>query len=138
MRRDVSIIILYDEKGRFSVQERGDHSKFGEKYAFFGGGIEQGETPEEALHREIKEELEIDLKEHSFLGSFYNECVPNHWSKRYLYAAQYKEFKHKMHIHEGKGLRMVTLEEFMKLDLFPKDKEAEPLIKKFLEKNLLN
>ena len=34
-----------------------------------GGGIEEGETPEEAVRRELKEELDIELTEIRALGS---------------------------------------------------------------------
>ena len=36
-------------------------------YAFAGGGVEEGETPEEAVIRELKEELCIDAKIDKFL-----------------------------------------------------------------------
>jgi 8-oxo-dGTP diphosphatase len=35
-----------------------------------GGHVEEGETPEEALIREVKEELDIDLKEYTFYKKF--------------------------------------------------------------------
>jgi ADP-ribose pyrophosphatase YjhB (NUDIX family) len=34
-----------------------------------GGGLEEGETPEQALHREVMEELGIALKSARFLGA---------------------------------------------------------------------
>ena len=62
MKRRVSIVLFYDNKGNILLQDRRERSKIGEEYGFFGGQIEEGETPEEALKREIKEELGIDLE----------------------------------------------------------------------------
>lgn len=46
------------------VQRRSrDAKRNPDLFGLFGGGIETGETPEQGLHREIKEELNIDLSE---------------------------------------------------------------------------
>ena len=60
--RRVSIMIFYD-KDKVLIQDRRKISKYGEEYGFCGGGIEKGETPEQALKREIKEELSITLSD---------------------------------------------------------------------------
>lgn len=54
--RKVAITVFMTD-GVVAVQERGGHSKVGEKYGFFGGEIEKGETPEVAIRRELREEL---------------------------------------------------------------------------------
>ncbi|HIH17265.1 MAG: 7,8-dihydro-8-oxoguanine triphosphatase [archaeon GW2011_AR6] len=62
MRRDVAVIILYDNKKRILLQHRGKNSpRLPGYWAFFGGGIEKGETPEQAVRRECKEELNYIL-----------------------------------------------------------------------------
>ncbi|HTY39582.1 MAG TPA: NUDIX domain-containing protein, partial [Candidatus Paceibacterota bacterium] len=38
-----------------------------EYYVIPGGGIEEGETPEEAAIREVKEEVSLDVKLHKYL-----------------------------------------------------------------------
>lgn len=43
-----------------------------EYYAFPGGGIEEGETPEETVAREIKEELTLDVKKAERFHEFEN------------------------------------------------------------------
>jgi len=48
------------------LQNRESYSKYGEEYGFFGGGIEEGENEEQALRREIKEELGINIKNYKF------------------------------------------------------------------------
>ena len=62
MIRNVSIIILYDEKKRMLLQHRDENAERLPGYwAFFGGGMNEGETPEQAVIRETKEELDYDL-----------------------------------------------------------------------------
>jgi 8-oxo-dGTP diphosphatase len=46
---------------------------FPEHWDLIGGHVEEGETPEEALVREVKEELNIDLKEFTFYRRY--ECL---------------------------------------------------------------
>jgi 8-oxo-dGTP diphosphatase len=60
--RLVSIIALYNTDGEVLLQHRTDDAPTLPNYwAFFGGGIEQSETPEEAVIRECKEELGYQL-----------------------------------------------------------------------------
>lgn len=58
----VSLILPYDNKMNILFQDRRKISKRGEEYGFFGGHLEAGETAEQALEREIKEELNLDGK----------------------------------------------------------------------------
>ena len=54
--------LLFD-KGRVFAAKRGDspYSYVAHKYEFPGGKIEEGETPENALKRELKEELDLEV-----------------------------------------------------------------------------
>jgi mutator protein MutT len=56
MHKDVALIFFYKDD-KILVQDRRNMSKFGEEWGFFGGRIEAGETPEQSVVRETKEEL---------------------------------------------------------------------------------
>src|SRR3990172_3386774 len=68
--RKIAIVIFYDKEFNFLVQLRKGHSKVGEKYGFFGGGIEDGETAEKAVRRELREELQYSPKELKYRGVY--------------------------------------------------------------------
>lgn len=54
-------LLIKDNK--ILLQNRSNISKYWEEWSFFGGGIEQWETPKIALFRELKEELNLDIPE---------------------------------------------------------------------------
>ena len=55
----VSAIALVDSNGLVLLSQRPKEKEMGGFWEFPGGKVEKGETPEEALIREIKEELGI-------------------------------------------------------------------------------
>ena len=57
---EVVAAIIVQEKKVFATQ-RG-YGEFKDGWEFPGGKIEPGESPEEALVREIREELDVDIK----------------------------------------------------------------------------
>ncbi|MBA2652239.1 MAG: 8-oxo-dGTP diphosphatase MutT [Tatlockia sp.] len=65
----VAVALILDEKQRVLITQRPAHASHGGFWEFPGGKLEAGELPSEALIREIKEEVGLDILDHSFLGS---------------------------------------------------------------------
>lgn len=74
MKRDVSILIPYKKVSGEILVFLERRSKTAERLAdwfgFWGGGIEAGETPEQTLIREMKEELNFDPKGYQHFKDF--------------------------------------------------------------------
>ena len=59
----VSAVALVDIDGRILLAQRPEGKSMAGLWEFPGGKVDPGETPEEALIRELKEELDIDVTE---------------------------------------------------------------------------
>lgn len=57
---EVVAALIWDDD-RFLICQRPAHKARGLLWEFVGGKVEPGETPEEALRRECREELDIEL-----------------------------------------------------------------------------
>lgn len=65
-----ALLVPFNSKQEILLQDRRGHKL--PAWGFFGGGIEEGETPLEAVIRESKEELDIDLSpaDLKYMGKF--------------------------------------------------------------------
>lgn len=59
----VSVAVAFDGEGRFLMTLRPEGKVYAGYWEFPGGKIESGETPEEALHREMREELGAEISD---------------------------------------------------------------------------
>lgn len=66
--KDVVAGIIINE-GKILIGKRAEGQKMDGKWEFPGGKLEPGETPEEALKREIMEEFSADIE----VGEFFSE-----------------------------------------------------------------
>jgi len=128
MIRNVAIIILYDDKKRILLQHRKeDAERLPGYWGFFGGGIDEGETPEEAVRRETKEELNYELGNpklvmvQEFKGK-------HHDGTKYVFVEKYNPSK-KLTLYEGQGMKWVLLNETKPLKIVDHDTEVLEYIK---------
>ena len=63
IRKTIQVVaaVIFDEQGRIFATQRG-YGEWKDWWEFPGGKIEQGETPQEALRREIREELDAEIE----------------------------------------------------------------------------
>ncbi len=69
-RLDVSVGLVFDQAGQVLIGCRTDNSVHHGKWEFPGGKLKQGETHQEALSRELREEIGIEVVESRHCISF--------------------------------------------------------------------
>jgi 8-oxo-dGTP diphosphatase len=86
----IAAIILENDKGEFFLALRDNKPgiPYPNHWDLIGGHVEEGETPEEALIREYKEELNLDLKEYKFYKKY--ECLTGdaYENIKYIYTGK--------------------------------------------------
>ena len=88
--KEIAAILLENDNGEFLLYLRDNKPDipFPDHWDLIGGHVEEGETPEEALVREVKEELDIDLKEYIFYKKY--ECLTGdaYENIKYIYSGK--------------------------------------------------
>ena len=109
--------IIYKD-GKILIAKRNLQKDQGGKWEFPG---EKGETNEEALKREIKEELDADIEVKEYIGE--NEFhYPEKDVKLIFYKAELISAKVKLLEHED--YKWIKIEEFSKYDFAEADKKV--------------
>ena len=117
----VAAILVYED-GRILMQLRDDRSDiwYPNHWGLFGGGVEKGESPEEALCRELYEELELVIKKSKFFAKFDFDLSERGLGKAYrsYYEVQIDSVDlAKICIHEGKEAKLFESSDTFKLQL---------------------
>jgi len=108
--KNIALILLYDDKKRFLLQYRTDDAPtYPNYYGFFGGKIEEGETPRETIKRECIEELEYEPNNPILTLNTVRDCKYGKINI-YLFLEKYDSNK-KLILHEGQYMKWVNLEE---------------------------
>ena len=78
--------IILNKKGQMLLARS---HKWGDRYTIAGGHVEVGETLEEALRREIREEVGLEVKDVRFLMTQEAIFSPEFWEKRHFIFFDY-------------------------------------------------
>jgi 8-oxo-dGTP diphosphatase len=88
--KQIAAIILENDKGEILLYLRDNRPDipFPNHWDLIGGHVEEGETPEKALVREVKEELDIDLTDYTFYKKY--ECLTGdaYENIKYIYSGK--------------------------------------------------
>ena len=127
-----ALIILYNNEKQFLLQHRTkDAVVLPDYWAFFGGGIKEGETPEDAVRREALEELNYKLKEPLFFveQDFETDAIEGHM---YVYIEAFDGNKSVLKLQEGQGWGWYKASEIDKLKMIDHDRQLVRSIDRYL------
>ena len=119
-------IIMKDNK--IFVTQRG-YGEFKDWWEFPGGKVEEGETPEECLKREIKEELEADINIDKYLCTVEYD-YPNFHLKMECFICSLIDGH--LELVEAEDAKFITKDQLDSIDFLP----ADLLVVKELKKSI--
>ena len=132
--RVVAAIII--EKGKVFATQRG-YGEFKDGWEFPGGKIEEGETPEQAIVREIEEELDTEIEVVELLDKVEYDYPKFHLSMD-CFVCRIKSGDLVLKEHEA--AKWLTKEELYSVDWLPADfgivREIEEYIKNVAMQNM--
>ena len=113
---------------RIFATQRG-YGDFKDGWEFPGGKVEPGESPEEAIVREIKEELKADIRVTGFLTTVEHDYPKFHLSMDCFWAELVAGTE--MTLLEHEAAKWLTLDQIDSVDWLPADMKVVEAIKMF-------
>ena len=123
----VAAIIIHENK--IFATQRG-YGEFKDGWEFPGGKIEPGETPQEALAREIKEELDIEIEVMGFLETVEYDYPEFHLSMDCFFCVIRSG---ELVLKEHEAAKWLTAETLDSVDWLPADKGLIEGIREYLK-----
>ena len=114
---EVSAAIIHDKTGRIFATQRG-YGEWKDWWEFPGGKIEPGETPEEALAREIKEELNTEISIDKFVTTVEYDYPKFHLTMHCYLCSLTTD---SLHLNEHEAAKWLTKEELDSVKWLPAD-----------------
>ena len=127
--KTIEVVAAIIRKGdKIFATQRG-YGDFKDWWEFPGGKMEAGETPEEALVREIKEELSTDIRVDKFLYTVDYDYPLFHLTMHCYMCSLLNEA---LHLNEHEAARWLTADTLHSVNWLPADDLLLPLIGKEL------
>lgn len=112
------VAAIIKDKDKILIAQRNSKDHLSGKWEFPGGKIEPGETPEECLVREIREELRVDVE----IGSFYDDNIYGSEDQAIhllFYWAEVMNGEVTPVVHDD--VKWITIKELARFDFAPAD-----------------
>jgi 8-oxo-dGTP diphosphatase len=127
----VVAVALLDADGRILLAQRPEGKHLGGLWEFPGGKIEEGETPEGALIRELAEELGIDIRASCLAPlSFVSHSYESFHLLMPLYVC--RQWRGEITAREGQKLAWVRAERLREYPMPPADEPLIPVLQDWL------
>ena len=120
------VAAIIAQEGRIFATQRG-YGEFKDGWEFPGGKIEEGETPQQALVREIKEELDTEVEVGDLLGTVEYDYPTFHLSMQ-CFLCRIKAGS--LNLKEHEAARWLAEDELDSVDWLPADIEVLGWIRK--------
>ncbi len=113
--------ILINRLGQVLLQQRDDNPaiRYPGHWSLFGGTVEEGESPAAAAAREVKEEIDYDMRN---FGLF-REFVQNN-KREFAFVGELSAELHELTLSEGQGMNLFYPSQLHELQIRPDDKET--------------
>jgi 8-oxo-dGTP diphosphatase len=128
LKIDVVAAIIYKDNTILCVQ-RNNQGEIALKWEFPGGKLEEGETHEEALIREIKEELDCEITVDDFMMTVNYQYKTFHLN---MYCYKCTLVSDKITLQEHIDSKWLKIEDLPMLDWAPADL---PVVRKLVKEN---
>ena len=126
---EVVAAIIHDNEGRIFATQRG-YGEWKDWWEFPGGKMEAGETPEEALVREIREELSAEISVDKFICTVEYDYPAFHLTMHCFLCSLIGEA---LHLNEHEAAKWLGKGELDSVKWLPADvKVVEALMKETL------
>ena len=128
----VAACALVDPDGRVLLAQRPPGKSMAGLWEFPGGKVEAGERPEDALIRELKEELAITVREACLAPlTFASHCYPDFHLLMPLYIC--RRWDGFVHAAEGQVIKWVRVNELRNYEMPPADVPLIPALRDLLD-----
>jgi 8-oxo-dGTP diphosphatase len=118
----VAAAALIDSSGRVLITQRPLHKQLGGLWEFPGGKVELGEAPEQALVRELKEELDLIVEPDALDPyAFASHAYPDFHLLMPLYVATRWGGTLKLDPNAAQGAKWVRPQELRSVEMPPAD-----------------
>jgi len=124
---EVVAAIIHDTNGRIFATQRG-YGEFKDYWEFPGGKMEPGESPEEALRREIWEELETRIAVERLVQTVEYDYPDFHLTMHCFWC--HIESGHLL-LKEHEAARWLSLSDIESVDWLPADREVVKRLRSF-------
>lgn len=115
--RTVATLVLYNDQKQILLQQRSeDAPRWPGYWAVFGGGVEDGETIEDALRREIREELNYEVRNPRLFITEQAVSEDGVLIKGNVFVEKY-DASQTLILGEGQGFGWFSLEEALQLKI---------------------